>query len=130
METLEKIRVMGFWYTFFGGHISIGKVTIFGENAMQWSIVIHGTRWGAIHIDIPTFSRLFGKRTWCMYVSPNGTPWACTWYIGTSDPKENIRAQIRRFHFGHKHKAGHGYSEDGNKLYALNQKMDAILWRM
>ena len=121
---------MGFWWTFFRGHINIGnRITIFGENAMHWCVCVYDTKWGHIHIDIPTFRRIIGKRTWCIYASPNGTPWACTWYIGTSDPKEKIRAQIRKFHFGHKHKVGNGYSEEGNKLYALNQEMDSILWR-
>lgn len=130
METLKTIRLMGFWWTFFSGHFSIGKLTFFGENAMHWSMVIHDTKWGHIHIDLPTFSRLIGKKTWCCYASPNGTPWACTWYIGTSNPKEKIWAQIRRFHFGHNNKNCYGYSEEGNKLYALNEKMDVILWRM
>lgn len=27
---------LGFWEGYFGGHINIGPVTIYGENAMHW----------------------------------------------------------------------------------------------
>lgn len=119
---------MGIWWTFFGGHLNIGKrITIFGANAMHWSINIYNTRWGHIHIDIPTWNRITGKRGWKVYASPNGTPWACTWCIGT-DKKENIRAKIRRYHFGHNHKIATGqYAESA--LYNLNEKLDTIFWR-
>ena len=102
----EKVRLMGIWWTFFGGHISIGPFTIFGANAMNWSLVISGTRWGHLHIDLPAIARWRQNRDgkWMyyssIYASPNGTPWACTWYWGT-DKNEVIRARIRRLNFGH-----------------------------
>lgn len=129
-QKLGALRRMGFWWTFFGGHINIGKrITIFGANAMYWSLNIYGTRWGHIHIDLPTWNRIIGKRGWKIYTSPNGTPWACTWCIGT-DYKENIKAQIRRQRFGHNFKKSSLISDkDGDsRLYKLNEKMDELFW--
>ncbi len=116
------------WFdNFMSGHLNLTKhITIFGQNAMHWSMTIYDTKWGHLHIDLPTWSRLTGKRTWCAYASPNGTPWACTWYIGTSNPHEKIRAAIRRFHFGHNFKWRTGEYKEGNVLYDLNDKMDSI----
>ncbi len=105
-STFDKVRIMGIWWTFFGGHISLGPFTIFGANAMNWCLCIYGTPWGNLHIDLPVLARWRENRagqriyTWCVYASPNGTPWACTWYRG-SDKCEVIRARIRKLNFGH-----------------------------
>lgn len=79
------------------GHWNIGKnITLYGANAMSWAVNIHTKRWGWIHFTIP----LLSKWSFCFYVSPNATPWACTYYWG-KDRDERIRAQIRKFNFGH-----------------------------
>lgn len=52
-----------------------------------------------------------------MYLSPNGTPWACTWYIGSST-EEKIRAKIRKYNFGH----GFDTRKYKDELYAINHK--------
>lgn len=54
-----------------------------------------------------------------MYLSPNGTPWASTWYIG-SDTQEKIRAKIRKYNFGH----GFDTQKFRNELYTLNHKFN------
>lgn len=126
---MSDLNIMGFWWTFFSGHFSIGRLTFFGANAMHWSMIIYGTRWGVIHIDLPTLNRIIGKKSWCVYASPNSTPWACTWYIGNRDPKEKIRAKIRKHHFGHNCKMVAGQYKEGSELYELNQVMDILFWR-
>lgn len=119
---------MGFWWTFFSGHMNVGRrVTIFGSNAMFWCVCIYGTKWGHLHIDLPIWTRLTGKIGWCIYFSPNGTPWACTWYVGTRDKHEHIRSEIRKRHFGHNFKMISGSYAESN-LYKLNEEMDSILW--
>lgn len=100
------------------GHLSLGPVTIYGSNAMNWAINIKTKRWGYICAKWPTKTRSGGYE-WYFYLSPNATPWACTFYMG-SDKDEAIRAQIRKLNFGHGFKAS-----DVNiytRLYALNNR--------
>lgn len=70
----------GFWERNLGGHLSLGPVTVYGENAMHWAVNIR-TRWGYLCFSLPF--RCFGKR-WPLYfyVSPNATPWAARWGVG------------------------------------------------
>jgi len=71
-----------FWEKYFGGHINIGPIVIYGENAMHWAINIK-TRWGYICFRLPL--RCFG-RWWNLYfyISPNGTPSQATFIIPES----------------------------------------------
>lgn len=74
-----KYSSQSFWENFFGGHISIGNITIFGENAMHWAVQISTKKYGVICITLPI--RSFGEYRGChIYFSPNGTPWASTYY--------------------------------------------------
>lgn len=102
-----------------GGHINIGPVTIFGENAMCWVVQIRTKKWGCISFTLPSISR--SKRGWPYYIyfSPNSTPWASTFYRG-GDKKEVIRAQIRKMNFGHNFDTDKYRKE----LYTLNNKFD------
>ena len=63
---------LSFWENFFGGYITIGPVTIYGENAMHWAVNIK-TKRGYFCFSLPF--RCFGVRwpQYC-YLSPNGTP--------------------------------------------------------
>jgi len=124
----KRFKALSWLDNFMSGHISIGRrVTVFGQNAMHWSVSIYGTKWGSIHIDLPTPSRLIGKRGWCIYASPNGTPWACTWYIGNADKHESLRAKIRLSQFGHNFNTNGPYS--GSDLYKLNELMETIKFK-
>jgi hypothetical protein len=69
-----------FWERYFGGHVNIGPVTIFGENAMHWAVNIKTTRWGYVCFRLPL--RSFG-RWWPLYwyCSPDATPQAATFII-------------------------------------------------
>lgn len=129
MESI-KYKYLNFWHAFFGGHISFLNITIFGSNAMNWTVNIRTKKYGAICFTLPTLSRFTKDRytkkyrfDWYFYLSPNGTPWASTYYIGSSK-KENIRAKIRFLHFGHNFDS---WSKLNNELHELNNKMDGII---
>lgn len=126
MPVLKKLMICGFWSTFFSGHISFWKFCFYGQNAMYWSVDIYGTKWGTLHIDLPTLSRVIGRRNWCMYASPNGTPWACTWYVGNKDSGEGIRARVRKLALGHNFKVNTQKIYD--RLMLLNEKIDDALY--
>lgn len=69
---------MNFWERYFGGHVNIGPVTIYGENAMHWAVNIRLRR-SYFCFRLPL--RCFG-RWWSLYcyVSPDATPNAATWW--------------------------------------------------
>lgn len=79
----KEYQSFTWWESFMAGHISLGPVTIFGENAMHWAVNIRTKRWGYICFRLPF--RCFG-RWWPMYfyISPNTTPWASTFCIPKS----------------------------------------------
>lgn len=99
-----KYESLSWWDNFASGH---------------WTFQIKTKRWGYICI------RLLNRRLgWYIYASPNGTPWACTFYIG-SDKNESMRARIRRMNFGHNFDSQD--AEMQKKLYALNHKFEWFL---
>lgn len=124
----KKYPALSWWENFTGGHLSIGPVTIYGANAMNWAVNIRTKRLGYICFTLPTISRFRKNKIgqwrcyWYFYLSPNATPWASTFYIGT-DKAETSRAKIRKQHFGH----GFDSVKNKDKLGALNQKIDNIL---
>lgn len=107
---------LSWWKNFMSGHLSIGPVTVYGANAMCWAVNIK-TPYGYLCFTLPSIARKRAKMHHYIYLSPNGTPWAATWYRG-SDKNEVIRAKIRHLNFGH------GFSTDKLKqeLRALNNK--------
>lgn len=119
----KEYKALSWWANFTGGHISIGPITIYGANAMNWTVNIRTKKFGYICFTLPALARFRKTKDgklifqWYFYLSPNGTPWASTFYIG-SNREERIRAKIRRYNFGH------GFSTDKNRkeLYALNHK--------
>ena len=78
----KKYPGLSFWENFTGGHISIGPITIYGENAMHWAINIK-SKWGFICFRLPF--RCYGI-WWSLYfyISPNGTPQESTFIIGNA----------------------------------------------
>jgi len=95
----KKYPALSFAENFLGGHINIGTVTIYGENAMHWAINIKTSRWGYVCFRLPF--RCFGG-WWPLYfyLSPNATPWASTFYRG-DDKREKTAAIKRRKKYGH-----------------------------
>lgn len=121
-----KYPGLSWWVNFAGGHINIGKrITIFGENAMHWAIEIRTKRFGVIVFTLPV--RTFGKYWGChIYFSPNGTPWASTFYKSIwkeNNKAEEVRAKIRKMNFGH------NFNTDVNRarLRKLNDKFERFV---
>lgn len=118
----KKYHTLSWWENFMGGHITFGPITIFGANAMNWTVQAK-TPIGYLCFTLPVIARYRYDRNgkkwwqWYAYLSPNGTPWACTWYIG-SNTEEKIRARIRRYNFGH----GFDTAKYRDELYAINHK--------
>lgn len=75
---------MNFWSKYFGGHLTIGPVTIYGENAMHWGVDIK-TKWGFVCFRLPF--RCFGG-WWPLYfyVSPDATPNRATFWLYGREP--------------------------------------------
>jgi len=99
---------LSWWENFCGGFINIGRITVFGENAMHWTVRIYSKKYGTINFRLPF--RCFGR--WYplyFYTSPNGTPWASTFYLGKD--KDKWKAKIRRKRFGHNFNDNDCYDE-------------------
>lgn len=116
-----KYETLSWWENFMGGHLNIGNVTIYGENAMCWSVNIRTKRWGVVCFTLPSITRKKYKQGHYFYLSPNGTPWASTFYRGY-DKQEVVRAQIRKMNFGHNFKVND--SEIYKKLRCVNIKFE------
>lgn len=87
---------MGFIEKHFGGHISIGRLTVYGCNAMHWGVTFWTKRWGYICFRLPF--RCY-RRWWPLYLycSPNATPWASTFMLGRKHNRDNwALARVRR----------------------------------
>ncbi len=94
-----KYPELSFWENFFGGNVSIGNLTIWGENAMHWGVTYHTTTWGYICLRLPL--RCFGKwHPLYFYVSCDATPSCSTFYVGKCKEEKHY-SKYRRFLFGH-----------------------------
>lgn len=78
MRLKKKYPALSFAENFLGGHITLGPVTLYGENAMHWAINIR-TKRGFLCFRLPV--RCFGT-WWPMYcyLSPDATPRSATWW--------------------------------------------------
>lgn len=78
-KKLEKLspnmrNIDRFLSKYFGGHFSIGRLTVFGCNAMMYIITWHSDN-GYWRFRPPCFNTHWERWTWgCFYFSPNGTP--------------------------------------------------------
>jgi hypothetical protein len=72
-------------------HISIGNLTIFGDNAMHFGCHYWTNRYGYICFRLPMFCGisdkiLYGDKLYWkplyLYFSPNATPWGATFLFG------------------------------------------------
>lgn len=69
-----------FKHRFLTGHIAIGKVTVFGRNAMHWGVDISLKRgYLCFRLPLPCFGRWWPLY---LYYSPDGTPNAAKWGYG------------------------------------------------
>jgi hypothetical protein len=117
-----KYESFNWWENFMSGHISIYNITIFGANAMNWAVNIRTKKWGYICFTLPSIRRYKSNQGHYFYLSPNATPWACTYYIGC-DKKEEIRAKIRKLNFGHNFNT----TCKRDELRCLNNKFDYFI---
>lgn len=65
---------------FLRGHVSIGRLTIYGRNAMHWAVNYYSRKGDIICFRLPL--RCFG-RWWPLYLyrSPDGTPGKATFNL-------------------------------------------------
>ena len=77
----KKYQCLSWWENFMGGHLNIGRITIYGENAMHWAINI---RIFKTYICFRLPFKCFGK-WWGLYfyISKDATPTEATFKIGT-----------------------------------------------
>ena len=68
----KRYPSLSFAENFLGGHINIGPITIFGENAMHWAVNIRIKRsYVCFRLPFPCFGKWWPLY---FYVSPNATP--------------------------------------------------------
>ncbi len=122
----RKYPALTWFENFMGGHVSFIGITIYGANAMNWAVNIK-TGFGYFCFSLPVLSRLKkncqGKLfyDWYIYLSPDGTPDASTFYRGI-DKKQVIVSQIRRFNLGH----GYKMSEEEGRVRAINNRFYSL----
>ena len=77
------------WFT---GHVSLGRLTIYGANAMHWALNFWTRKWGYICFHPPT--KTFGRKwSWYFYISRNATPGDAIWGIGPGFEKKQDRGK-------------------------------------
>jgi len=106
------------WFeNFMGGHLNLGPITIYGENAMHWGVQIWTKRFGYVCFRLPF--RCFGD-WWSLYfyLSPDATPSSSTFYIGRNKTQRKL-SKIRRVILGGHNKT----SKDGHKLDDLLESL-------
>lgn len=90
-----------FKYDFLSGHIRIGKLTIYGRNAMHWGCTLYTKKYGYICWRLP----LHCYRKWWplyLYFSPDATPQKSTFMLGKKHDKDEwLRARVRGEVLGH-----------------------------
>lgn len=112
----KKYKALSWWENFIGGHLSIGNLTIYGSNAMCWVVNLRTKKWGYICFTLPSIARFKDKRKrMYFYLSPNGTPWASTFYLG-KDKSEKHRSKKRKKYLGH----NFDIDEQYEKLTSIN----------
>lgn len=104
-----------FEYKWMTGHISIGRLTLYGRNAMRWGGRFWTNRWGYICFRLPF--RCNGK-WWPLYLyfSPDATPQSSTFFLGGGKGRRDdwVKSRIRKCVFGHNWK-----SDEYNKEYEM-----------
>lgn len=94
---IEKIK--DYWWRnedFMSGHISIGRLTVYGRNAMRWGVNYHTKKYGYVcfRLPLPCYGRWWPLY---FYISPNGTPWAATFMLGRKAHRDDwMLSRIRR----------------------------------
>lgn len=130
-RAISKIKNY-FKYDFLSGHINIGKLTIYGRNAMHWGCTLYTKKYGYICWRLPFTCN---GRWWPLYLyfSPNATPWAATFMLGKKEDRDDwVRSRIRYTCFGHNFDV-HGWNKEYDMenwiiLRAINTMVDSTLY--
>lgn len=81
----------------FSGHVSWGRLCIYGFNAMHVAVNFWTRRWGYLCFH-PTMYYARQWWPWYFYISPNATPWCASFAIGPGVYREDKgRAKRRRW---------------------------------
>lgn len=80
-----KQRLVEFAEKRLSGHLTLGPVTLYGANAMDWAVNLRLPALGVTLCAKPPTKR----RGWYVYASPNATPWAAVLGFGPGLGKEN-----------------------------------------
>lgn len=130
-KIINKLKYF-FKYEFMTGHISIGKLTLHGRNAMRWGGQLYTKKYGYICFRLPFTCD--GK--WFplyLYFSPNATPWAATFMIGKKAFRDDwVKSRIRYSCFGHNfkfHEWNDEYQmENYHILRGINEMVSPYKW--
>lgn len=73
-----------FKYEFLTGHISVGRLTVYGRNAMHWGVTFWTKKYRFIcfRLPLPCFGKWYPLYFYC---SPDATPCAATFKLGRCD---------------------------------------------
>ena len=122
---IEKVKYY-FEYKFLTGHISIGRLTIYGRNAMHWGCHFYTKKYGYIcwRLPLPCFGHWFPLY---LYFSPNATPWAATFMLGKKHRESDwVRARIRYLVLGHNFKGDEYNKEFDISNYEVLRKINNL----
>ena len=106
------------------GRFSIGRLTVYGNNAMHWGVTLRTEKYGYICTRLPFRSC---GRWWPLYwyCSPVATPWAATFMLGHGHDDNWALSRLRKKVLGHNFDLDalvDGYSDITNRdlNYAIN----------
>lgn len=85
----KKYKGLSWFENFMGGHLSLGRLTIYGENAMNWSVNMK-IKSAYLCFTLPTWRRMINKDEWYVYFSKDATPSRSKWYYGTKRKYKRI----------------------------------------
>ena len=113
------------------GHINIGNLTIYGDNAMHWGCVYSTKKYGYLCFRLPLPQGIADKIRWgfknnkliwhplYFYISRNATPWASVFFIGKKhDIDDWSKARMRKRAFGWNYD---GSDEHYKRLRKINE---------
>lgn len=133
VKSLKQKISYYFEYKWMTGHINIGRLTIYGRNAMRWGCHFWTNRWGYICFRLP----LRCDKHWYplyLYCSPDATPQSSTFFVGGGRTRrqEWATARLRKCILGHNWKRDELVSEYDITKYdicrAINNRVDIYMF--
>lgn len=131
MKRKTKRKIGSFLEKTIGGHISVGKLTLYGDNAMRFAGHYSTRKFGYICFRLPAPCGIIDYFLYedskirfyppYLYFSPNGTPWASTFMLGKKYGKDDwALARVRR------RRLGHNFSTNDEHQYKILRKINGI----